>query len=208
MTVEAGTRRIISFLPSATEMVYALELGNQLVGVTHECDYPPEAQTKPVVVRSVLPVEGMSQREIDTAVTERLRDGLSLYQVDEALVRAIAPDLIITQNLCQVCAPSGNEVTQLLKSLSTEPQILWLTPKSLDQAFDNVRELGLATNRVSQAEALITGAHAKLEKIRTLTRILSDRPRVFCMEWVDPIYCCGHWVPEMVCIAGGNNGSL
>jgi iron complex transport system substrate-binding protein len=200
---EVAARRIISFLPSATEMVYALGLGNQLMGVTHECDYPSEAQTKPIVVRSVLPVENMSQREIDTAVTARLRDGLSLYQVDESLVQDIAPDLILTQDLCQVCAPSGNEVTQLLKSLYSKPQILWLTPKSLDQVFENVRQLGAATDRSSEAEALIAAGRARLEKITAATRHLSHRPRVFCMEWVDPIYCCGHWVPEMVRIAGG-----
>jgi iron complex transport system substrate-binding protein len=205
MTAKVAARRIISFLPSATEMVYALGLGNQLVGVTHECDYPLEAKTKPIVVRSVLPVEGMSQREIDLAVTQRLRNGLSLYQVDEALVQDIAPDLILTQDLCQVCAPSGNEVTQLLKTLSSKPEILWLTPKSLDQIFENVRELGSATDRLPQAEALIAAGHARLEKITTVTRALSYRPRVFCMEWMDPIYCCGHWVPEMVRIAGGDD---
>jgi len=205
MTAKAAARRIVSFLPSATEMVYALGLGDRLMGITHECDYPPEATTKPIVVRNVLPIETMSQREIDTAVTARLRDGLSLYQVDEALVQGIAPDLILTQDLCQVCAPSGNEVTQLLKSLSPKPQILWLTPKSLDQIFDNVRELGGATDRLSEAEALIAAGRAKLEKIEVATRALCDRPRVFCMEWVDPIYCSGHWVPEMVRIAGGRD---
>lgn len=205
MTAGVVPRRIVSFLPSATEMVYALGLGDHLMGVTHECDYPSEAQTKPVVVRSVLPVESMSQREIDEAVTERLRSGLSLFQVDEALVRDAAPDLILTQDLCQVCAPSGNEVTQLLKTLAANPQILWLTPKSLDQIFDNVRKLGSATDRLSQAEALIATSRARLEKIRVATGALTHRPRTFCMEWIDPIYCCGHWVPEMVRIAGGED---
>jgi iron complex transport system substrate-binding protein len=205
MTAEVAARRIVSFLPSATEMVCALGLGDRLMGITHECDYPAEARTKPIVVRNVLPIETMSQREIDTAVTARLRDGLSLYQVDEALVQDIAPDLILTQDLCQVCAPSGNEVTQLLKSLSPKPEILWLTPKSLDQIFENLRALGLAADRLSQAEALIAAGRARLEKIAATTRHLSHRPRVFCMEWVDPIYCCGHWVPEMVRIAGGKD---
>lgn len=205
MTADVTEQRIISFLPSATEMVYALGLGNQLAGVTHECDYPSEAKIKPIVVRSVLPVETMSQLEIDVAVTQRLRDGLSLYQVDEAMVRDIAPDLILTQDLCQVCAPSGNEVTQLLKSLSSKPQILWLTPKSLDQVFENIHELGTATDRLPQAGALIETSHARLEKLAVATRSLSERPRVFCMEWIDPIYCSGHWVPEMVRIAGGHD---
>src|SRR5947209_6281096 len=125
------TTRIVSFLPSATEMAFALGLGDQIVGVTHECDYPPEATAKPIVVRNVLPIETMTQPEIDIAVAERVRAGLSLYQVDEGLVRELEPDLILTQNLCQVCAPSGNEVSKLLKSLIKQPEILWLTPKSL-----------------------------------------------------------------------------
>ena len=196
-------QRIVSFLPSATEMACALGLGDQLVGVTHECDYPPEAREKPVVVRSVLPIETMSQREIDTAVTQRLRDGLSLYQVDERLLQALAPDLILTQNLCQVCAPSGNEVSQVLKLLSKQPQILWLTPKSLEEIDDNLRELGETTGRAREAEQIISEGRAKLETIETATRNLPYRPRVFCMEWLDPVYCSGHWMAQMVKIAGG-----
>jgi iron complex transport system substrate-binding protein len=195
--------RIVSFLPSATEMACALGLGDQLVGITHECDYPPEVEGKPVVVRNVLPIETMSQPEIDAAVTQRMRDGLSLYQVDEKLLQRLAPDIIVTQDLCQVCAPSGNEVTQALDLLPKKPQILWLTPKSLEEIFDNLRELGEATGRVKEAEVLIASGRARLEKIGTATRKLSHRPRVFCMEWLDPVYCSGHWMPEMVEIAGG-----
>jgi iron complex transport system substrate-binding protein len=158
---------------------------------------------KPIVVRGVLPIESMSQSEIDSAVTERLRNGLSLYRVDEAVMREISPDLIVTQDLCQVCAPSGNEVTQLLELLPTKPHILWLTPKSIEQIFDNVRDLGKATDVLQKAETLIAAGRARLEKIATLTRRSLSRPRVFCMEWIDPVYCCGHWVPEMVEIAGG-----
>jgi len=200
-TVE--TRRIVSFLPSATEMICALGLADRLLGVTHECDYPPEIVDKPIVVRNVLPIESMSQSEIDSAVTQRLRNGQSLYQVDETLMREIAPDLILTQDLCQVCAPSGNEVSELLKVLPSKPQILWLTPKSLEQIFDNLRDLGAATGRLQIAETLIAEGRSRLERIDVTTRTLSSRPRVFCMEWIDPVYCCGHWVPEMVRIAGG-----
>ena len=195
--------RIVSFLPSATEMVCALGLGDRLAGVTHECDYPPEIASKPVVVRNVLPIESMSQPEIDVAVTQRLRDGLSLYRVDEALMRQIGPDLILTQDLCQVCAPSGNEVSQLLKVLPSNPKILWLTPKSLEQIFDNLRDLGAATGRLATAETLIAEGRARLDTVEAAARAASSRPRVFCMEWMDPVYCCGHWVPEMVRIAGG-----
>jgi len=198
--------RIVSFLPSATEMACALGLGDQLVGITHECDYPPEVAGKPIVVRNVLPIETMSQPEIDTAVTQRMRDGLSLYQVDEKLLQELAPDIIMTQDLCQVCAPSGNEVTQALELLDKKPQILWLTPKSLEEIFDNLRELGEATGRVKEAEELIASGRARLEKLANTTRNLLQRPRVFCMEWLDPVYCSGHWMPEMVEIAGGVDG--
>lgn len=203
MEATADARRIVSFLPSATEMVCALGLGDRLVGITHECDYPPEVKSKPVVVRNALPVETMTQREIDVAVTQRMRDGLSLYQVDEKLLQELTPDLILTQNLCQVCAPSGSEVSQLLKSLSGKPQILWLTPRTLAEIADNVRELGKATGRLEEAEELIKRGRARLEKVAAVTCEISSRPRVFCMEWLDPVYCSGHWMPEMVRIAGG-----
>ncbi|MGC3982020.1 MAG: hypothetical protein QM808_12225 [Steroidobacteraceae bacterium] len=144
--------RIISLLPSATEMAYALGLQELLVGVTHECDFPADVRSKRAVVRNALPVETMSEREINAAVSERLRQGLSLYAVDEVAVRELEPDLILTQNLCQVCAPSGNEITQLLGSLPHQPEIVWMTPKSLADVDDNLRQLGAATDRLAQAE--------------------------------------------------------
>ena len=198
-----AAQQIVSFLPSATEMACALGLSDQLVGITHECDYPPEIKGKPVVVRKTLPIEKMSQWEIDVAVSERMRDGRSLYEVDEKLLQELAPDLILTQDLCQVCAPSGNEVSQALNLLPKQPQILWLTPNSLEQIFANLHELGEATGRTKKAEELVAAGRARLKKIAAVTRNLSDRPRVFCMEWLDPVYCSGHWVPEMVRIAGG-----
>src|SRR6516162_8196113 len=201
-----AARRIVSFLPSATEMICALGLGDRLAGVTHECDFPREVRDKPIVVRSAIAVDTMSQPEVDAAVSARLRQGLSLYQVDERLLQEIAPDLIVTQDLCQVCAPSGNEVALVLNSLPDKPQILWLTPKSLDQIFENLQELGAATDRRQQAKAVIADGRERLERVAAQTSRLSNRPRVFCMEWIDPVYCCGHWVPEMVRIAGGSDG--
>ena len=196
-------QQIVSFLPSATEMACALGLGDQLVGITHECDYPPEVKAKPIVVRAALPIEQMSQLEIDLAVSERMREGRSLYEIDERLLQQLAPDLILTQDLCQICAPSGNEVSQALNLLPKKPRILWLTPNSLDQIADNARELGKATGREREAEALIADGKSRLEQVANKTSNLSYRPRVFCMEWLDPVYGSGHWVPEMVRIAGG-----
>ena len=194
--------RIVSFLPSATEMACALGLGDSIVGITHECDFPPEVKYKPVVVRAVLPLERMSQSEIDRAVAERIGNGESLYQIDEQLLRELAPDLILTQNLCQVCAPSGNEVSQVLKALPKAPQILWLTPQSLNEIFDNVRELGAATERTAAAEDIVNDCKNRL---KVLARRVEGvhRPKVFCMEWLDPVYASGHWVPELVKFAGG-----
>jgi iron complex transport system substrate-binding protein len=197
--------KIVSFLPSATEMVYRLGLEDQLVGVTHECDYPEAAKKKPIVVRNVLDLEKMNLGEVDRAVSERLHSGASLYRVDEGLLQKLAPDLILTQDLCQVCAPSGNEVSQMLKSLTKKPAILWLTPRSLAEIQDNLRELGRATGRLAEAEEAIAEERARLETMAAVTKTLAHRPRVFCMEWTDPIYCAGHWVPEMVEIAGGED---
>lgn len=195
--------RIVSFLPSATEIACALGLADSLVGITHECDYPPEVRSKPVVVRNVLPIERMSQSEIDRAVAERMREGQSLYQIDEELLRTLAPDLILTQNLCQVCAPSGNEVSQVIKTLGRTPEILWLTPQSLSEIFDNVRDLGKATGRTSEAEQLVANCEARLQRLSDRLQGITARPRVFCMEWLDPVFASGHWVPELVKLAGG-----
>jgi iron complex transport system substrate-binding protein len=197
--------RIVSFLPAATEMVCALGLGDRLVGISHECDYPPEVRAKPVVVRPALELETMSLHEIDVAVSARLRTGASLYQIDEQRLRELAPTLILTQNLCQVCAPSGNEVSQVLKAMSPPPEILWLTPRSLEGVNENLRELGRATGRADAAGALIASGCDRLKKVSALTCRAAARPRVFCLEWVDPLYCSGHWISEMVELAGGED---
>ncbi|PYS69262.1 MAG: cobalamin-binding protein, partial [Acidobacteria bacterium] len=129
--------------------------------------------------------------------------GLSLYQIDEQLLQQLAPDLILTQNLCQVCAPSGNEVSHVLKALPKAPEILWLTPRSIDEIFENIRDLGAATGKTGAATELIQQCQQRLDQLSALTSHQPHRPRVFCMEWLDPVYACGHWVPELVKIAGG-----
>lgn len=201
-----AAQRIISLLPSATEMVYALGLGDRLVGVTHECDYPPDARSKRSVVRNALPIESMTQREIDVAVSERLRQGLSLYEIDATLVEELAPDLIITQSLCDVCAPSGNEMARLLSVLTKKPEILWMTPRTLGEIAGNILDLGIAANREAAAVRLVAEGEARIGRVADTARSLAHRPRVFCMEWLEPVYCSGHWIPEMVRIAGGVDG--
>src|SRR5688572_23175316 len=184
-------------------MACALGLSDQLVGVTHECDYPPEVKDKAVVVRAALPIAQMTQLEIDLAVSERMRDGRSLYEIDELLLQQLAPDLILTQDLCQICAPSGNEVSQALNLLPKKPEVLWLTPNTLPQIFDNALQLGEATGSQTEARELVARGRIRLERVENKTRDRAQRPRVFCMEWLDPVYGSGHWVPEMVHIAGG-----
>jgi iron complex transport system substrate-binding protein len=201
-----AAHRIISFLPASTEMICALGLIDQLAGVTHECDYPAEVRRKPVVVRSAIDMHAMTLHEIDDAVGRRLRQGESLYQVDEDLLRTLDPDLIVTQSLCEVCAPSGNEVAQVLQTLPTRPEILWLTPRSLADIDDNLRALGDATDARPAAEALIASGHRRAAAVAAAVALTPRRPRVFCMEWLDPVYCSGHWVPEMVELAGGVDG--
>ena len=198
--------RLISFLPAATEMAFALGLGEQLAGVSHECDFPPAAKTKPVVVKAALPLEAMSLREIDVTVAQRIGSGQSLYEVDERLLAQLAPTHILTQELCHVCAPSGNEITRALAALPVKPEILWFTPHSIEEIFGNLRDLGAATGTTARAEEIIAAARARLQKIAVLAGKAPRRPRVFCLEWIDPYYCCGHWVPEMVGLAGGVDG--
>jgi len=198
--------RIVSFLPSATEMVYALGLGDQLVGITHECDYPLEAKSKPVVVRSAIGTKGLTSQQIDETVSRMLKAGQSLYTVDETLLKELAPDLILTQDLCQVCAPSGNEIKRVLQFLQRSPQIVYLTPTSLEEIFDNLRQVGEATGRTAEAEGLVRRLWKRVEAVADRARPLSLRPRVFCMEWLSPPYNAGHWMPELVELAGGVDG--
>src|SRR5215467_5761795 len=178
-------QRIVSFLPSATEMVCALGLEDSLVGITHECDYPPSVRSKPIVVGNVIPVENMTESEIDSAVSERVQAGLSVYRVNEVLLKELAPDLVLVQDLCDVCAPSGNEVSRALKVLSNQPELLHLSPKSLAGILQNIHDLGKAAGCPERAEKWIKAASEKLEKIGAVTRQLPSRPRVFCMEWLD-----------------------
>lgn len=193
--------RICSLLPGATEVAYLLGLGEQVVAVTHECDYPPDVKQKPVVVRSVFEADFMTSEEIDRKVAEILQAGKGLYAIDTAKFIEAAPDLILTQGLCDVCALDYNEVVQAARQLPRKAEILSLNPHSLNDILDDVERIGAATRRESNAAALALGLRRRIEQVGL--REPDYRPRVVCLEWFDPLYAAGHWVPEMVALAGG-----
>jgi iron complex transport system substrate-binding protein len=195
--------RIVSLLPAATEILYALGLEDALVGVSHECAYPPAVRGKPVVMHGVVPTETMTQAQIDLEVTRRLHAGEPLYEMDVEALSALAPDLVITQELCEVCAASPRDLAGALAVLARRPQVLQLTPRSLDGILENIREVGAATGRAAAAEALAASCAARIAAVGARAALATERPRVFCMEWLEPPYCSGHWVPEMVELGGG-----
>lgn len=195
--------RICSFLPSATEIVYVLGLGDNLVGVTHECDYPPEAKNKPQVIASRMKPGELKSKEIDEAVSESIRSGKSIYVVDKEALREANPDIILTQELCEVCTVTGNEVVDAVKVLGHTPQVISLEPKTLNGILDTILQVGEATERIGQAEGLVSELRSRIEAVKLSIGEEEDPRRVLCLEWLDPLYVAGHWLPEMVEIAGG-----
>jgi iron complex transport system substrate-binding protein len=205
MNDEPADLRILSLLPSATEMACALGLIEHLVGITHCCDYPPEVLGKPVVVHSRIGLDGLSPAEIDTAVVQCVRVGQSVYEIDQELIQELTPTLILSQGLCDVCAPGERELCSALELLPYVPKVLSLSPHRLDEVWENLGEIGAATGRRTRANKLTQNVRARLHRLATRAAAIRKRPRVFCMEWVDPIFCAGHWVPEMVELAGGHD---
>jgi iron complex transport system substrate-binding protein len=196
--------RICSLLPSATEILYALGLGDSVVGVTHECDFPPAAAKKPALIRPRVDPKAAAA-EIDRQVSELGARGESIYAVDAELLRSLAPDLIITQDLCHVCAASPEDLATALTRLPKKPRVLALTPHSLHDVWDDVRKIGEATQRRREAQALSITLEQKVAAIEANAAQAKMRPRVLCIEWLDPYYVGGHWVPEMVAKAGGQD---
>ncbi|HYR03888.1 MAG TPA: cobalamin-binding protein [Nitrososphaerales archaeon] len=196
--------KIYSFIPSATEMVYALGLGDQLCGVTHECDYPPDARTKPVAIRSLIDSSSLSQREIDDRVVESMTHGHGLYSIDKTLLRENKPDVVITQELCDVCSVSLRDVLATISDLSSSCEVVSLKPRGLKGVLEDILTVGRACSAETAAEELAASLEVRIEAVRERAEAL-NRPRVFCVEWFDPVFASGHWVPEMVKIAGGED---
>lgn len=196
--------RIVSLLPSATEILFALSLDDQIVGVSHECDYPALARTKRVVIRSRLPHDA-APAEIDRMVREYVSRGESLYSVDGEALEESAPDLIVTQDLCHVCAATPGDLLVALARLPRRPQVLSLNPHGLSDVWADIAKVGEATGRAEQASRLISELEQRIAQVEAKVCGLRHRPRVAFLEWLDPLYVSGHWVPEMIARAGGQD---
>ena len=196
--------RIVSLLPSATEILFALGLDREIVGVSHECDFPPQAKTKLVVIHSRLP-RGAAPAEIDRLVSEYVHRGESLYAVDAEALEALAPDLIVTQDLCHVCAASPDDLAAALARFERRPEVLCLNPQDLGDVWRDILWVGEESRRGSQAEALVKEIGARIGALQQQLPQPEKRPRVAFLEWLQPFYVGGHWVPEMIQVAGGED---
>lgn len=198
--------RICSLLPGATEIAYALGLGDQIVGVTHECDYPPDARRKRVVVRSSLDSQTMTSSQIDAWVSQTRRVDGSLYTIEIDAFKEASPDIILTQDLCDVCAIAPSEVSAACQSLPREPVMIALAPHCLSEVLADIERVGEGTGTTKRAQIVVHQLRERIERVGARVTFSSLRPRVACLEWLEPIYYAGHWVPEMVGLAGGQNG--
>jgi iron complex transport system substrate-binding protein len=196
--------RIVSLLPSATEILFALGLDREIVGVSHECDFPAQARSKPVVIHSRLP-HGASPAEIDRLVREYVSRGESLYSVEVQKLEELHPDLIVTQDLCHVCAASPEDLGTALTHFDPRPEVLTLNPRDLGDVWRDILLVGEATCRGSQAEALVAKIGKRQGILERKLDPAAHRPRVAFLEWLEPIYVGGHWVPEMIRRAGGED---
>jgi iron complex transport system substrate-binding protein len=200
---EKRPMKIVSLLPSATEIICALGLADQLVAVTHECDYPTYVTQKPFITRSLLPSD-LTSGQIDQAVQGQLAaDAHSLYHIDRDLLTKLAPDLIVTQQLCEVCAVAYDEVVEAVRGLPHPPEVLNLEPMSLGDVLSDIRRVGEATGHGREALQLVSSLENRITQVRREALKMKYRPQVAFLEWIDPLFCGGHWNPELVELAGG-----
>jgi iron complex transport system substrate-binding protein len=197
------TVRIVSLLPSATEILFAVGAGDQVVGVTFECDFPPEAKNRVIVSNTALP-SGLTPGEIDAEVRARIAAGEDLYTLDEGALRSIDPDLVVTQDLCAVCAVDITEVDQALEHLGCRAEVITLDPMTLEEVLASIETVGRATSTSTRAAALVDSLRERLDRIAQVVVGL-PRPRMAVLEWTEPPYSGGHWVPDMVTAAGATS---
>ena len=194
--------RVVSLLPSATEILYAIGAGDDVVAVTHECDFPPEAATRPAVTASALNHDGSTCAAIDRHIKSALHAGSSIYRLDEKLLAALEPSLIVTQELCDVCAVSYDQVSEAVRRMSVDIPVLSLEPSSLADILNSILAVGAATDRENAAANVVRSLRERIAAVDAQPG-MNATPRVVCIEWTDPLMVAGHWVPEMVGRAGG-----
>ena len=201
MDADAPEQRIVSLVPHATELLFALGLGDRVVGVTHECDYPPEAATRTHITRDELP-PGLDSAQIDAAVRERTARGESIYSLDEKALAELEPDLIVTQELCPVCAVSYDEVAEVASRMPTCPKVIALDPKTFGETMGDIRTVAQATGARHEALALVARQRSRVDAVRIAVK---DAPKVpvVALEWLDPVFVAGHWTPQLIEWAGG-----
>jgi iron complex transport system substrate-binding protein len=196
--------RIISFLPSATEIIYLLGSQDLLFGVTNQCNYPAEAKNKPQVIRSVFDSESMTSLQIEEKIQELSRLQNDFFIINYDLLKKIQPDLIISQGLCEICSPHEKQTYDAIQFLDNKPHSLVLDPHNVDDIMQNILDIAKTVGKETDGSQIKVSLTKKIEKISTYNK--NNRPKVICLEWFDPFYICGHWVPQMVGIAGGING--
>ena len=196
--------RIVSLVPHATELLFALGLGDQIVGVTHECDHPADARERRHVTRDRLPA-GLTSKEIDAAVREFTQGGEAIYSLDEDVLHDLEPDLIVTQALCPVCAVSYDDVRAIAEQMDPAPQVVSLDPKTYGETLADVRTVALATDTQTEGVALVARTSRRVAAVEEAVADVHRRPRVAAIEWFDPIFVAGHWTPQLIEMAGGDD---
>jgi iron complex transport system substrate-binding protein len=210
---EMQNKRLASFLPSSTEILYELELADQIVGVTHECNYPEDAKTKPRLVHSSFDATILQSIDIDNKIAEMMKTSQDIYVIDDQNLLKARPDIIIAQGICDVCAPSAKEIDRAVTILGYKPDILVLDPHDLDDILYSIIRISEKVNKVEEGHKMVASLQKRIDNI--INRVSNNennirknhlKARVICIEWIDPFYTAGHWVPQMVTIAGGING--
>jgi iron complex transport system substrate-binding protein len=212
-----SSERIVSFLPSSTEILYEIHADSQLVGVTHECKYPDDAKRKPRVINCSFDASKMNSKDIDEKIVELMQSGRDIYVLNDDTLREAKPDLIIAQGVCEVCAPFTKEINRAASVLGYNPEILVLDPHDLDDILISIMDIAERVGRVTEGRKLVVSLQKRIDDIRMRTgyrRISGDgsdnkhdnKPKLLCIEWINPFFTAGHWIPQMVEIAGGING--
>jgi iron complex transport system substrate-binding protein len=212
-----SSERIVSFLPSSTEILYEIGAGSQIVGVTHECKYPDDAKMKPRVISSSFDPSKMNSKDIDQKIVELMQAGRDIYLIDDQKLKQANPDLIIAQGVCEVCAPFTKEINRATSVLGYNPDILVLDPHDLDDILLSIMDIAERVGKVTEARTLVVSLQKRIDDIRVRAGYRSiggdvynhksnTKPKILCLEWINPFFTAGHWVPQMVEIAGGING--